>query len=108
MIPSFHAHIYYTPETREVAAAVREELGRRFQVQLGRWHDQPVGPHLEAMYQVAFQGDQFNALTQWLMLNRRGLTVFLHPETGDALADHRDHAIWMGRLLELNLAALSS
>ena len=37
------------------------------------------------------------------MLNRRGLTVFVHPETSDSLADHRDHAVWMGRMLPLKL-----
>ena len=37
------------------------------------------------------------------MLNRDGLTVFVHPGTGDDLADHRDHALWLGEKLELNL-----
>ena len=32
----------------------------------------------------------FPDIVPWLMLNRRGLTVFVHPETGDNLADHRD------------------
>lgn len=106
MIPSFHAHIYYTPDTRQIATAVREELGEKFTVVLGRWHDEPVGPHPDSMYQVAFKGDQFDGVTQWLMLNRRGLTVFLHPETGDAMADHRDNALWMGEILPLNFEAL--
>ncbi|MFQ5938851.1 MAG: DOPA 4,5-dioxygenase family protein [Alphaproteobacteria bacterium] len=38
------------------------------------------------------------------MLNRDGLTVFVHPETGDDLADHLDHALWLGEKLELNLS----
>ena len=37
------------------------------------------------------------------MLNRRGLTVFLHPNTGAALEDHRDWPIWMGEMLLLDL-----
>ena len=40
----------------------------------------------------------------WLALNRKGLVVFLHPLTGDELADHRDHAIWMGALRPLDLS----
>lgn len=103
MIPSFHAHIYYDDDTRAAAAAVREALDRQFPVELGRWRDEPVGPHPEPMYQVAFAGEHFAAITQWLMLNRRGLTVFVHPNTGDDLADHRDHPLWMGRMLELRL-----
>ncbi len=42
------------------------------------------------------------------MLNRRGLTIFLHPETGSALADHSEHAIWMGRILELDMEVLKN
>ena len=62
-----------------------------------------VGPHPEPMYQVAVDARVFPDLVPWLMLNRRGLTVFVHPETGDSLADHRDHAVWMGRMLPLKL-----
>ena len=107
-IPSFHAHIYYDDQTRHIAAEVREALGRNFDVVLGHWHDQPVGPHPQAMFQVAFMEDHFNGITQWLMLNRRGLTIFLHPETGSALADHSEHAIWMGRILELDMEVLKN
>src|SRR5215207_8429945 len=39
---------------------------------------------------------QFARLLPWLMLNRDPLDVFVHPETGDDLADHRDHAMWLG------------
>jgi DOPA 4,5-dioxygenase len=37
------------------------------------------------------------------MLNRDGLTVLLHPETGDDYADHTDHAAWFGAVLPLRL-----
>lgn len=47
-IAGFHAHIYFDPVSREVAARVREVLGDRFDVQLGRWHDLPIGPHPKA------------------------------------------------------------
>jgi hypothetical protein len=39
----------------------------------------------------------------WLMLNRDGLTVLLHPETGDDYVDHTDHAAWFGSMLPLRL-----
>jgi DOPA 4,5-dioxygenase len=32
----------------------------------------------------------------------------VHPNTGDALRDHRDSALWLGRSHTLNLAALAS
>ena len=48
--------------------------------------DASVGAHPGAIYQVAFAPDQYAVFIPWLMLSRGGLTVFLHPETGDELA----------------------
>ena len=73
---------------------------------LGRWHDQPVGPHPEAMYQIAFAADRLTAILPWLMLNRSGLTILVHPDTGDAYADHARHALWLGAMLPLRLDVL--
>ena len=87
-IRAYHAHVYYEPASRTGAELVRQGLAERFPVQLGRWHDRPVGPHSRGMYQVLFAIDQFARIVPWLMLNRRGLDVLVHPETGDDLADH--------------------
>ncbi len=100
-IRGYHAHIYYRPETKGAAAAVREQLGARFPVRLGRWHDQPVGPHPSSMYQVVFEAATFAEIVPWLMLNRQGLDILIHPETGDDLKDHRDNALWLGDKLPL-------
>ncbi len=105
-ITGFHAHIYFDPATRDAAARVREELGTRFEVRLGRWHDKPIGPHSKAMYQVAFSPNLFGELIPWLMLNREGLDILVHPETGDDVADHTDHSLWLGNKLELNIEFL--
>ncbi len=105
-IQGFHAHIYYQPESRDTAAQIREALDSRFEVRLGRWHDRPIGPHPQSMYQVAFAPDQFAQVVPWLMLNRAGLDILVHAETGDDLADHTAHALWLGNKLALNLAAL--
>ncbi len=39
----------------------------------------------------------------WLALNRKGLTILIHPLTGDDLIDHTDYASWMGEQQVLNL-----
>jgi aromatic ring-cleaving dioxygenase len=105
-IESFHAHVYFDPATREAASRVREGLGERFQVQLGHWHDRLVGPHTKPMYQVAFAVDQFDKVVPWLMLHRQDLDILVHPNTGDAVADHTDHALWLGEKLVVNLEPL--
>jgi DOPA 4,5-dioxygenase len=107
-IHSYHAHIYYTPATRAEAEAVRAGIAAAFPAaRLGRWHDVSIGPHPQAMYQVALEPELMPRLLPWLMLNRRGLTVLFHPETGNDVADHRDHAAWLGAMLPLDLAALA-
>jgi aromatic ring-cleaving dioxygenase len=105
-IDSYHAHVYYDADTREKAARLRAVVEDRFDVTMGRWRDFPVGPHPMWSYQIAFGAETFAAIVPWLALNRDWLTVFLHPNTGDALADHRDHAVWMGDQQELKLSAL--
>lgn len=104
-IAHYHAHVYYDPATtREQAARLRERIAAGFpQALLGRWHDVPVGPHPRAMYQVAFPAVMLGSLVPWLMLNRDGLTILLHPETGDDYADHAHHAVWFGEVLPLRL-----
>ncbi|HWB52012.1 MAG TPA: DOPA 4,5-dioxygenase family protein [Stellaceae bacterium] len=107
-ISSYHAHIYYAPATtRQVAQRVREGLGAAFpNATLGSWHDEAVGPHTVAMYQVAFAVEDFARLVPWLMLNRRGLDVLVHPLAGNAYDDHTVYALWLGEKLPLRLDVL--
>ncbi len=106
-IQAYHAHIYYDPASREGAAILREELERLFpSVRMGSWHDQPIGPHPRASYQVAFAPEVFAAIVPYLMLRRRDLVVFIHPETGRPRDDHQHHALWLGAMLPLDLTVL--
>ena len=54
------------------------------------------------------QGALLASFLPWLMLNRDGLTILVHPETGDDLADHTDHAAWLGGILRLRLGVFRS
>ena len=104
-ITEYHAHVYYDPaSTRGKAERLRERADAAFpQARLGRWHDELVGPHPQSMYQIAFPTEMLAQFVPWLMLNRDGLTVLLHPETGDNYTDHSAHAAWFGAVLPLRL-----
>lgn len=104
-IQHYHAHIYYDPASKERAARLRERIAAAFpDAVIGRWHDEPVGPHPVSMYQVAFATGMLATFMPWLMLNRDGLTILVHPGTGDGYADHTKHAAWLGGMLPLRLS----
>jgi aromatic ring-cleaving dioxygenase len=107
-IESWHAHVYFDAEGRDAARAFRDVVTAHFgdTIEMGRFHERPVGPHPQWSYQIAFAPTQFADVVGWLALNHGTLDVFVHPNTGDALRDHRDSALWLGRSYSLDLRAV--
>ena len=108
-IESWHAHVYFDAASRDAAWALRGVITAELAglVAVGRFHEKPVGPHPQWSYQLAFAPAHFAHVVGWLTLNHGALDVFVHPNTGDELRDHRDCALWLGRSHALNLAALT-
>ncbi len=105
----YHAHVYFGEETRDNAWALREKIETEFQdIDMGRFWEKNVGPHPRWSFQVAFHEKDFTKIVSWLMKNRSGLTIFLHPQTGNDLIDHRDYPLWMGECLDLKLDIFSN
>ena len=52
------------------------------------------------------QFEEFEHVVPYLMLNRDGLDVLVHPLTTDAVEDHSGYAIWLGNPVELKLHTL--
>ena len=103
-IEKYHAHVYFDKSTVEKAQSLCEEAGKRFSVAVGRMHHKPVGPHPSWSCQLAFDRNNHANLLTWLALNRNGLTILIHPLTGNDLLDHTDYAAWMGKPEALNLS----
>ncbi len=108
-ILSWHAHVYFNAESRDAAWALRATiLESRIAtlINMGRFHEKPVGPHPMWTYQMEVGAVGFAAVTGWLALNHGTLDVFIHPNTGNELRDHRDSAMWIGRSYPLDLSVL--
>ncbi|MFK0572565.1 DOPA 4,5-dioxygenase family protein [Endozoicomonas sp.] len=100
----YHAHIYFDEKTIEQAEKLAAGAGSFFDLTVGRVHRKPVGPHPMWSCQLAFKPEAFGKVIPWLSMNRNGLTIFIHGDTGNFIRDHTDHAIWMGSMMELNLS----
>ena len=105
-IRDFHAHIYFDPHELGEAQEFARQAQERFGVPIGRFHERPVGPHPRGSCQLTVAPALFGDFAQWAALNRRGLTIFAHANTGDDIADHIAHVIWFGPSEDLDLSAL--
>lgn len=100
----FHAHLYFDPDELGLAQAVARDAQSMFGVTVGRFHERPVGPHPRGSCQLTVPQGVFGRFAEWAVLNRRGLTIFAHADTGDDLADHSEHVIWFGPSEPLDLS----
>jgi len=105
-IDGYHGHVYYGPETRALAERVRETLAATFGVEARQLSDAPIGPHLVPQFRFTFTTAQFDKVVPWLMLNRQGLDVLVHPLTDNSYDDHSRYAIWLGSPVALKLDTL--
>jgi len=52
-------------------------------------------------FQIIFSTAQLQTLVPWLMLNREGLDILVHPLTDDMVDDHTVYALWLGTPIKL-------
>jgi len=99
----FHVHIYFDDDTRAKATAVHDSLVAEFEGQPSRSKFTGIaGPHPVAQMQVIFRKDKFTAdVLPWLMFNRQGMDILIHPLTDDEVEDHTAHAVWLGKPVAL-------
>jgi DOPA 4,5-dioxygenase len=107
----YHAHIYYAPEERAAAEALREQFlhrgddrGEDAILFVGRMMDRGVGPHPVPQYEVHFRRPALDAVVG--AIEASGLRALVHPLTDDDLADHSSLAHWIGEPIELDVSVL--
>ena len=105
-IRGYHAHVYYDADTRKIAAGLRDTIIGRFTVKPGAFSDEPIGPHPISQFNVVFRTEEFQNIVPWLMLNREGLDVLVHPLTDSSYNDHTANAMWLGTPVPLKTEIL--
>jgi aromatic ring-cleaving dioxygenase len=102
----YHAHIYYSAETKPVAERLHDTIAKKFAVRIGDLSDEPRGPHPISQFVAIFETPEFQNVVPWLMLNREGLDVLVHPLTESSYDDHSKNALWLGTPVPMRLDIL--
>ena len=102
-VNGYHAHVYYNAETRPRAERLRETIATTLGVEVRELSDEPRGPHPVPQFRFTFATAQFETVMPWLMLNRQGLDVLVHPLTDNSYDDHSRCAVWLGAPVALRL-----
>ncbi len=101
----FHSHIYFNEKTQAKAELLHEKIEQsgvygglsplRFELR---------GPHPHWMFTVNFDVEIFMAMIELMQKHRDGLSILVHPLSGNELLDHTDYAMFLGQKEKLNLA----
>lgn len=107
----FDIHLYFTKDTYESALKVRENMSKAFPKMT--FYDPvpyPIGPHPLPMWEAHFSNiindgtdEELGRILIWLIQNRNGHSVIIHPNTQDMRRDHSTDAIWIGTQLTMNM-----
>lgn len=111
----FHSHVYYTAESKQTATQLHQKISQKFELEvhagsvlLTPLMDRCLGPHPLWMFEFNFKADFFSDAVSFLSEHRNGLSVLIHPLSGNAILDHTDYAMFLGQREKLNLAVLKA
>ena len=106
-IIGYHAHLYYAPETGRLPSGYgRPSPFVSLAARIGIGMTNRSGHIRLPCTRLPLQRRSFAHLVPWLMLNREGLNVLVHPLTQDSVADHTHFALWLGSPLTLRVEVL--
>lgn len=118
-IKEYHFHVYFFQSHASANSGWRDyaeklyhqikELSKAgfFQVVLGKFFTEPIGPHPTGSFEVWVPKEHFSRTYSWFTLHRGPLSVLIHPLTRDEFKDHTERAVFMGQSLPLDPALMS-
>ncbi len=93
---SWHLHIYFPSAEIDKAHWLRARMAEKFRVAIYPVEDGAGGPHPLPNLEVQVSRDELPRILPWLVLNRQGLSVHVHPRSENLTGDHLDWALWLG------------
>ena len=107
-VQGYHVHIYFERGTPSEKLA--ELLAKRTEAKSGGKineiirYNKLVGPHTKPNIALHIKPEGFAEIVSTLQLDSKGLSILIHPETGDDEKDHAERPMWIGKSVDLNMA----
>lgn len=99
----YHFHIYFEPLELDKVQDLIERLKELENISIGRVWNKPVGPHPVGSCQITVLPEKMHEVFTCFLEYRNGLSIFVHPVSGDDWIDHTKYVMWIGDSYRLNL-----
>ena len=100
----YHVHIYFK-ETWDEWQAEMLAVGLKgaFGDKVSKPHTAgAIGPHTQRNIEVDVKPEALAEVLLAIQANNQGLSVLVHPRTGDEVFDHKVAAVWVGQPVAFN------
>jgi aromatic ring-cleaving dioxygenase len=106
-LTGYHVHIYFEKGDHHYSQAVAQVIEQQMLVLFPQHINTSssvgvVGPHTKPNIVLEINKDAVTDIVPWLQFNNRGLSILIHPETGDEIRDHENAALWLNEPVALN------
>ena len=100
----YHIHIYFDESMQATAREVVAQAKALFPGEAlgGDRIIGKVGPHTMTNLEIDIRKESFGKVVTWLQQNNQGLSILIHPRTGDERKDHQESALWLGKPVPFN------
>lgn len=108
-VSEYHVHIYFEENDNVLSRMEAQHLAWAVlnafpQTATGGDPVGIVGPHTRPNIELDVKPEGFADVVRFLQLNSQGLSILIHPRTGDETFDHKRAALWLGTPVPLNEA----